>query len=144
MAIQNASCLTVSPSLLTGVLTDPAFGWPLYGLPLDCLAPVLVPVLSTPLCVFDWLDTTVSVGFFLSVIMTSALRWAFGLLHIQPLECVGSPVLIHDPSVLPWISSNEPFRWHPSYTPALFLSRQTPCFIGPCDIATKIIGIEVK
>jgi hypothetical protein len=66
--------LDCQPSLLTGVLTDPAFGWPLYGLPLVVLVPVLVPVLS---------PTTVSFG--LSVIVTSALRWAIGLLHIQPL-----------------------------------------------------------
>jgi hypothetical protein len=68
----------------------------------------------------------VSVGFFLSVIVTSALRWAIGLLHIQPLECVGSPVLIHDPSVLARIGSIEPFRWHSPYAPSRFFST---CFL---------------
>jgi hypothetical protein len=84
-----------------------------------------------------------SVSFGLSVIVTSALRWATGLLHIQPLECVGDSFSRSTaPSVLARISSSEPFRWHPSYTPAHFLSRQTPCFLGLPDIATKIITLK--
>jgi hypothetical protein len=121
--MQNASCLSCH-ALLTGVLTDPAFGWPLCGLPLVCLGAVGACVSAT----------TVSFG--LSVIVTSALRWAFGLLHIQPFP-------IHGPSVLPWISSIEPFRWHPSYTPALFLSPQVPDFIGRCDHQMEIIANEM-
>jgi hypothetical protein len=48
---------------------------------------VLVPVFPAPLVGgFDLSDTTVSVGFFLSVIVTSALRWLSGSYIFSPLN----------------------------------------------------------